>query len=259
MTKRTVVTMSSRDSTVFLKPDWPAPTLVGALVTTRIGGVSAPPYAGFNLAAHVGDAPSAVTANRNLLQQYLTGLNAPQWLQQVHGTQVAVAHPDGKERRGDAVITDRLNLPCAILTADCLPVFFCDQSGDQVAVAHAGWRGLAAGVLEAVLARFVAPSSEIIVWLGPAIGPKHFEVGASVRDAFVEVAPDMARAFSAHRSAPGQWFANLYQIARYRLQKQGVTCISGGDFCTYADAERFYSYRRDGLTGRMASLIWRKI
>ena len=241
----------------YILPDWSAPKSVGALVTTRVGGVSKKPYDSFNLALHVDDAIAAVTENRERLQQRLGTICKPQWLEQVHGIAVVEAVAGGPVLRGDAVITEKAGLPCAVLTADCLPVFFCDLSGSQVAVAHAGWRGLAHGVLEATLAKFNAPPDEIMAWLGPAIGPEYFEVGPEVQESFVSHMPQAAQAFVPNKEHAGYYFADLYQLARLRLQAQGVTQITGGGYCTYSDAARFYSYRRENCTGRMASLIWR--
>lgn len=239
-----------------ITPDWPAPANVRALVTTRQGGVSSPPFDTFNLGLHVQDKPEHVQQNRQRLQQHLGASHEPQWLRQVHGKQVVAAKPDGAVREADASFTDRPGLPCAVMTADCLPVFFCTQQGDRVAVAHAGWRGLASGVLETTLDKLQTPAEAVLVWLGPAIGPRQFEVGAEVRAAFVDFSASCQSAFQAHAEKPGYWLADLYQLARLRLQMQGVENIYGGDFCTFTDSKRFFSYRRDGVTGRMASLIW---
>ena len=234
-------------------PDWPAPTSVRALTTTRAGGVSRGPWAALNLAAHVDDDPAAVAANRARLIEAF-GLPAePLWLDQVHGTAV---HVSGY-RRGtcaDACFADRPGAVCAVLTADCLPVLICDRSGTAVAAAHAGWRGLLAGVIEQTLAHFDAAAADLLVWLGPAIGPQAFEVGDEVRSAFLADDDAADVHFLPHR--PGHWLADLYGLARLRLQRRGVAAIHGGGLCTYNDSDRFYSYRRDGVTGRMASLIW---
>lgn len=244
------------DGDQYIVPDWPAPERVAAVVTCRAGGDSCAPYESFNLALHVGDDSGAVMVNRARLQSQLTSVHEPQWLEQVHGIEVVKAVAGGPVQTGDALITDQAKLPCAVLTADCLPVMFCDTQGTEVAVAHAGWRGLAAGVLEATLAKFRAPGSRIMAWLGPAIGPDHFEVGDEVRDCFVQDSVEAAQAFTVNESKAGHWFADLYRLARLRLERSGVTQIYGGGFCTYTDSARFYSYRRDGITGRMASLIW---
>lgn len=239
-----------------IRPDWPAPKNVRALVTTRQGGVSQPPYDDFNLAMHVGDNPEQVQRNRQQLQQVLETPYEPQWLQQVHGCRVVPARADGEAPEADASFTRQPGLPCAVLTADCLPVLFCTTGGDQVAAAHAGWRGLADGILEATLRSFNAPASEIMAWLGPAIGPEQFEVGADVRDAFLTFSADSAWAFTPHPVKDGYWFGDMYQLACQRLVNQGVVQIYGGSFCTYNEKERFFSYRRNEVTGRMASIVW---
>lgn len=240
----------------FIQPDWPAPETVRALVTTRQGGVSLPPFKSFNLGLHVGDNPEHVQQNRQRLQQYLGTANKPQWLRQVHGNRVVAAKPDADVPEADACFTDLPNLPCAVMTADCLPVFFCTRQGDRVAVAHAGWRGLAGGVLEATLDKMQVAAREVLVWLGPAIGPQQFEVGGEVRDAFIAFSACCSEAFINHPTKPNHWFADIYQLARIRLQLRGVDKVYGGDFCTYSNSEQFFSYRRDADTGRMANLIW---
>lgn len=252
--------MSLKDS--FIVPDWPVPAHVRAVVTTRQGGVSHAPFDSFNLAFHVGDQAQAVVENRRSLLAALNELGpcGPiQWLQQVHGTTVIDAFSEPKRRaqlvpEADAVTTVQRGLPCAVMTADCLPVLFCNQTGSRVAAAHAGWRGLCAGVLEATLARFDNPA-EVICWLGPAIGPQAFEVGEDVRQAFL--ATDMASdsAF-VPTGVPGKYRADIYELARLRLTRAGVGLIAGGGDCTFRDTERFYSYRREPVTGRMATVIW---
>lgn len=240
------------DSSPLISADWPAPANVRALATTRVGGVSAPPYESLNLAAHVGDDPAAVEENRDRLVRAAGLPGEPRWLSQVHGCQVVDAGAAAAGCEADAASTDRPGVVCAVLTADCLPVLFCDAAGTRVAAAHAGWRGLAGGVLEAAVAGF--GGGEVRAWLGPAIGPDAFEVGPEVRAAFVEADPATAAAFRAGRG--DRFFADLYTLARHRLRAAGVTAVSGGGFCTYHEADRFYSYRRDGQTGRMASLVW---
>lgn len=240
----------------YLLPDWPAPSNIGALVTTRMGGVSCPPYQAFNLALHVDDQPASVLENRRQLQRLLGTGSRFQWLNQVHGTRVVKALLGGGEQAADGLYSREPNVVCAILTADCLPVFFCTADGQQVALAHAGWRGLAAGILEQTLDTFTVPSQDLLVWLGPAIGPRHFKVGDEVRDIYLSVSGSFAEAFLSQ--SKGYWLADLYRLATLRLNMRGVKAIYGGDHCTFADTERFYSYRRDGLTGRMASLIWIK-
>lgn len=245
-----------------LIPDWPAPATVHAAVSTRAGGVSPAPWDSLNLGTHVGDDPARVRENRARLQAALAAIapaQAPQWLNQVHGTRVVEAEPDAGRRAGwlpdaDAVTTTRAQLPCVVMTADCLPVFFCDRAGTRVAVAHAGWRGLCEGVLEATLAVFPDPA-QVLAWLGPAIGPDAFEVGGEVRDAFLARQAGAAVHF---RPSPndGRFLADIYGLARLRLAAAGVTAISGGGLCTFSDGERFFSYRRDGQTGRLAAAIW---
>lgn len=235
----------------FIVPDWPAPARVRALQTTRQGGLSRAPYASLNFGMHVGDNALTVAANRNLLNTMVP--SEPVWLEQVHGTAVLMAESAGCAPTADACITRSANAVCAVMTADCLPVFLCDDVGTVAGVAHAGWRGLADGVIEStVIAMKTAPSS-LLAWLGPAIGPQAFEVGAEVREAFMRHDAASEFAFVPHGD---KYLADIYLLARQRLQALGVNRIYGGDFCTYSDAERFFSYRRDGRTGRMASLIW---
>ena len=235
----------------WLTPNWPAPARVKACITTRTGGVSLAPFDSFNLGEHVEDDPVAVAKNR---QRLLSQLGCqPAWLRQVHG--VAVAHADPAALlEADASWTATPGIACTIMTADCLPVLFCDRAGMRVAAAHAGWRGLAAGVLEASLDALACAPDEVLVWLGPAIGPQAFEVGAEVRAAFVSAHPQAAGAFVPSAN-PGRFLADLYQLARIRLAARGVGAVYGGGFCTYNDP-RFYSYRRSARTGRFASLIW---
>ena len=236
----------------FIRPHWPAPPTVHALTTTRRGGVSAPPWESFNLGAHVGDDPGAVAENRRRLHRAAALPEAVEWLDQVHGTRIRV--PGSDERCADGRFSDRPEEVCAVLTADCLPILLCNRSGTAVAAVHAGWRGLLAGVVEAALDCFPDDPSAIMAWMGPAIGPDAFEVGGEVREAFLEEDPGAAPAFRGGRG--GRWLADLYTLARRRFQRRGVTGIHGGGFCTYQEAGRFFSYRREWTTGRMASLIW---
>lgn len=242
-----------------IQPQWPAPAGVAALCTVRGGGVSLDPFADFNLAAHVGDDPAAVATNRRRLLESCPGLSAIGWLQQVHGT-AAVAADSTTTPTADAVFSREQGLGCAVLTADCLPVLFCDRAATRVAAAHAGWRGLCAGVLENTVAALTAAPDKLMAWLGPAIGPAHFEVGPEVRAAFLEAAPAGAREATGHCFRPSaradHFLADLYELARLRLRGVGVEAIYGGGFCTFAEAELFYSYRREPVTGRMASLIY---
>ena len=235
----------------WLQPDWPAPPAVRACVTTRSGGVSVAPFDTFNLGDHVGDDPLAVAGNRRYLQDVL-GCRAG-WLAQVHSCAAVEADPAACPT-ADASWSDTPGEACAVLTADCLPVLFCDRAGTRVAAAHAGWRGLAGGVLEATLQALAVPAQDVLAWLGPAIGPAAFEVGPEVREAFVAQHADATRAFTASRNA-GRYMADLYQLARIRLAAAGVAAVYGGGLCTFSDP-RFYSYRRAAQTGRFASLIW---
>lgn len=235
-------------------PDWPLPAGVKACSTTRSGGVSLPPYDSLNLGTHVGDEVQTVQDNR---QRLVVGAGLPQmpvWLEQVHGTRVV--RLDGQtptDLQADAVYSNVPGQVCAVMTADCLPVLFCSQAGDEVAAAHAGWRGLCNGVLEQTLAAFSAEPAGISAWLGPAIGPQQFEVGPEVRTAFIAVDAAAALAFTPHGD---KYLADIYLLARQRLQRAGVQAIYGGDRCTVSEISHFFSYRRDGITGRLASLIW---
>jgi len=235
----------------WLTPDWPAPASVRACVTTREGGVSEAPFDSLNLGDHVDDRPEAVAENRRRLTEHLS--IQPVWLQQVHGITVVHADP-GIVATADASWTAMPSIACAAMTADCLPALFCDRAGTRVAAAHAGWRGLAAGVLEATLDSLDVPADEVLVWLGPAIGPKAFEVGPEVREVFINQLPEAAEAFVPSNNA-GKFMADIYLLARLRLAERGVTAVYGGGFCTVTDP-RFFSYRRASRTGRFASLVW---
>ncbi|MFC3394668.1 purine nucleoside phosphorylase YfiH [Brenneria rubrifaciens] len=239
---------------MLIHPEWPLPENVRALSTTRDGGVSLPPYDSLNLGSHVGDDLEKVMLNRLILVDGAALPSMPHWLEQVHGTEVI--HIDDTPPlsvRGDAAYTTHKGQVCAVMTADCLPVLFCSVAGDEVAAAHAGWRGLCEGVLEETLSRFRAEPSQIMAWLGPAIGPDAFEVGLEVREAFIK---NDAMAASAFKPYNKKFFADIYQLARQRLHASGVVQIFGGNFCTVSDSQKFFSYRRDRVTGRMASLIW---
>jgi polyphenol oxidase len=245
-------------------PDWiDLPPNVGVLSTTRRRGVSGAPYddgnggGGLNLGVHVGDDPACVQRNRALLRAWLP--SEPAWLMQEHGTKVLDAGAVGSASRADASISTRPGVVCAIQTADCLPVLLSDTAGRVVGAAHAGWRGLANGVLQNTVAMMRdAGAEDVLAWLGPAIGAQRFEVGADVFDAFVARDGGMASAFKPIASREGKYLADIYLLARKTLAATGVTRVAGGDLCTVTDAQRFYSYRRDGTTGRMASLIWIK-
>lgn len=238
----------------WITPTWNAPLNVKAYSSTRHGGLSLSPFDSFNLATHVGDEPASVAANRALLKQNLALPSEPCWMQQVHGTQVLSAASENMEACADASFTTARGQVCVVMTADCLPVFFCDRAGTKVAVAHAGWRGLAAGVLENTLDALAVPPEEVLVWLAPAISVKAFEVGEDVRVAFMAQDAHAAQAFIFKDET--HWFADLYLLARQRLAARGVLAVAGGEYCTFSEPELFYSYRREAKTGRMAHLIW---
>lgn len=272
-------------SSTFIVPDWPAPPNVKALQTTRLGGVSAAPYDSLNLGDHVNDAPLNVAKNRQLLNAFVP--SEPVWLKQVHGVRVIDAALSSCLESADASFTQQKNVVCVTMTADCLPVLLCNQAGTVVAAVHAGWRSLCDGVIEATLVSMQAAnpqlqSAQLMAWLGPAIGPTEFEVGGEVRAQFIAQDPDAALAFVPKGD---KWLGNLYQIASQRLNRLGITAIYGAGltgsmqsdtsqsnkshldgeqsqlvevqpWCTYSDTERFFSFRRDGDTGRMATLIW---
>lgn len=249
-----------------LPADWRAPPGVQAVATTRVGGVSAAPMDTLNLAIHVGDLPGAVAENRHRLRAAAGLADEPRWLRQVHGSTVADldALPEDSLPQADAAVTRRPGTVCAVLSADCLPVLFAAADGSVVGAAHAGWRGLAAGVLEATVAALrsrATPGAELVCWIGPGIGAANFEVGGEVRAAFLAADPQAGAAFE--RGREGRWWCDLVQLARRRLAALGVTAVGGGNWCTYADEQRFYSHRRDvqhrghASTGRSATLIWR--
>ncbi len=235
----------------WIVPDWPAPKNVRSLITTRVGGVSVGAYASLNLGDHVGDDAQAVKQNRAALKKILPA--EPCWLQQVHGSSVLALENYQAPVEADASVTQSEHLICAIMTADCLPVLLCDELGTSVGAAHAGWRGLNAGVIENTVAQMQCPPARLMAYLGPAIGPQRFEVGGEVREAFLRNDAQAAVAFS--EQADGKFLADIYLLARQRLGKAGVTRIYGGQFCT-VEEHRFFSYRRDKTTGRMAALIW---
>ena len=237
-----------------LEPQWPAPRAVRAAFTLRGGGVSGGPYASLNLGAHVGDDAVAVAENRIRLRAQLKLPGEPEWVEQVHGTGVLDLDAPESVRVADAVIARRGGQICVVQVADCLPVLFASLRGDTVAVAHAGWRGLVAGVLEETVRRLGVDPRELLAWLGPAIGPRHFEVGGEVRTAFLAHDAAAASAFTANDR--GRWQCDLRALARQRLVATGVGAVYGVDSCTYSDPARFFSYRRDGRCGRMAALIW---
>lgn len=239
----------------FIQPQWPAPANVKALQSTRMGGVSIAHFASLNFGAHVGDDPIAVAENRQLLSAYLP--TEPVWVNQVHGVDVIDAAVSSCLQNADASFTTKPNVVCVTMTADCLPLLLCDKKGSVVAAVHAGWRGLCDGVIEAAIAKMQVSPSEILVWLGPAIGPNAFEVGDDVREQFLVKDSQAELAFKRNGD---KWLCNLYLIARQRLNNLGVMQVYGAsvneDFCTYTDKARFFSFRRDNVTGRMASMIW---
>jgi len=240
----------------WLVPDWPVPSTVKAFITTRAGGVSQGPYASLNLGLRTGDDPQAVTENRSRLRAVLP--QEPKWLRQVHGAAVVdadtLAGTQIEPSEADAAVARRAGTVCAVMVADCVPVLLADRAGTTVAVAHAGWRGLAAGVIENAVSRMGVAPREVLAWLGPGIGPRAFEVGADVRGAFLARDAGSDAAFVSH--APGKWLADLYALARRRLSGIGVASVHGGGLCTHSDAQRFFSYRRERVTGRHAALIW---
>jgi hypothetical protein len=236
----------------WIVPAWPAPAGVRALITTRLGGVSERAYASLNLADHVGDDANRVRENRRRLALRVPA--EPVWLMQEHGIRVVRADDASIGTRGDAAVAFRPGRACAVLTADCLPVLLCDRRARSVAAVHAGWRGLAAGVIEAAVAAMDADAESVLAYLGPAIGPASFEVGADVRTAFLARDPAAAAAFEP--LASGKFMADLYRLARRRLAACGITEVWGGDYDTFAESHRFFSYRRDRTTGRMAAVTW---
>lgn len=238
-----------------ITPAWTAPNTVSALSTIRQGGVSVAPFDSFNVGLHVGDDEQAVLANRALLTNQLP--NPAVWLNQTHSSDVIVIDEQSdlsQVRAADALYTRLVKQPLAIMTADCLPVLLCSSSGDEVAAVHGGWRGLAQGILANTVSHFQVPASDIIAWLGPAIGPSQFEVGQDVKDSFCLQNPVHQQAFTAKHE---KYMADIYLLARQQLAQLGVVKIHGGEHCTVTEKSQFFSYRRDGQTGRMASLIWR--
>jgi len=237
----------------WITPDWPVPSIVHAAATLRTGGVSVGTFNSLNAALHVGDNADWVRQNRVIIKDMLGLPSEPVWLEQIHGDRVVDAASVDLLQQADASYTDKPGIVCAVMTADCLPLLVCAPDGSRVAAIHAGWRGLLAGVISNTLA--VIASSDALVWLGPAIGPDCFEVGDDVREAFLNKAIAFTAAFKPQ--GKGKWLADIYQLARIDLAAQGINNIYGGVFCTFTEQQRFYSYRRDKETGRMAALIWR--
>jgi len=238
-------------------PEWPAPDNIIAFTTTRIGGVSKGEYQGLNLADHVGDNRVDVEDNRHQLLSICEGLDSIKWLQQVHSITAIEAEKDHTEP-ADASYTSQIGIGCAVMTADCLPLLVCHQDGREVAAIHAGWRGLLDGVIESTIHLMKSTPGELLVWLGPAISSQHYEVGPEIHKQFVLHNQQAASAFTPSEGRKNHFMANLYMLAKQRLEALGVNAVYGGDHCTYTDRNQFYSYRRDGKTGRIASLIYRK-
>ena len=236
----------------WIVPDWPAPARVRALITSRNGGGSSGPYTSMNLGLRVDDDPDVVEANRRLLKHFLPA--EPKWLNQVHGTAVVDAETITRPVEADASVAASPGCVSAVLVADCLPILFANRSGSVVAAAHAGWRGLVAGVIENTVRALDTPPRNLLAYLGPAIGPSAFEVGDEVRNAFVAADPAADYAFHPHK--PGKWLADLFVLARQRLAQAGLLNVYGGGQCTYSDPARFFSHRRDKVSGRMAALVW---
>jgi len=237
-----------------IKPDWPAPAHVQAFTTTRLGGTSQPPFDSLNLGAHVNDAISSVNENRHIIEQSTAMPASPLWLEQTHSTKVITSQTWQPGIEADAIYSNETGQVCTVLTADCLPLLLCDHTGQQIAAIHAGWRGLLSGVIENTLPYFNGENKNILVWLGPAIGPNQFEVGTEVYQAFVNKHQQAANAFI--QTDADHYLANIYLLARQRLAQLGIHAVYGGEHCTVTDAEQFFSYRRDGVCGRMASVIW---
>ena len=246
----------TKEGLLWIAPAWPAPPSVRTVVTTRSGGESRAPYGSLNLDSGNGDMPAAVAHNRARLRSSLGFEREPCWLDQVHGSDAICSARYDRPPQADASVGSAGSPPCAVLTADCLPVVLCDTSGTRVGIAHAGWRGLAGGVIANCVAAMERPPHELLAWLGPAIGPESYEIGSEVRDALAAAAPGTRLAFVPSPSGIGRWLADLYSIAAAQLESLGVERVYGGKFCTYRDKARFFSFRRDGTTGRFATLAW---
>ncbi|NKB34291.1 MAG: peptidoglycan editing factor PgeF [Pseudomonadales bacterium] len=245
----------------FLNADWPAPRNVHAMVTTRSGGISESPYASFNLANHVGDNPLAVAGNRDLLREDLPPRISYQWLDQIHGADVITIESAGHKISADGLVSSESGVACCVLTADCLPMLFSNKQGTEIAAVHGGWRGLHGGILENAVNAMESDSADILVWLGPAIGPCHYEVGSEIKQKFLENSASESHIETIEQSftastKEGKFQFDLYQFAKLQLALLGVTEVYGGGQCTHCDDMTFYSYRRDGATGRMASIIY---
>lgn len=245
------------ETTEYITPDWPAPPSIKALTTTRHGGMSHSPFHTFNLADHVGDEPDRVATNRHLLHKKFSLPTQPIWLNQTHSTHIIDAATVTGIPTADASYSNKPNVVCAVLSGDCLPLLICDKAATVVSAIHAGWKGLANGVIENTINTLPVKPSDLLVWLGPAIGDQVYEVGWNVVSAFTQHDPAAIDVFVPLDST--HWLANLYALARMRLSRLGVTQIYGGNHCTYTEKNLFYSFRREGITGRMATLIWREI
>ncbi|WP_289244575.1 peptidoglycan editing factor PgeF [Methylophaga sp. UBA678] len=243
-----------RKSLEFVTPDWTMPDHIQAYTTTRKGGVSPPPYDSLNLAEHVNDTHENVEKNRQLLASALTLPASPLWLQQTHSTKVINSQDWYEGIEADAIYCNQNDHVCAIMTADCLPLLISNEAGTEIAAIHAGWRGLADSIIETTISRFQDSTDKLHVWLGPAIGPEKFEVGQDVFEAFINHSDTAQVAFQ--QTDNSHYLADIYQLARLRLRQLGITQMSGGDACTVTETSRFFSYRRDGETGRIVSLIW---
>ena len=238
----------------WIVPDWPAPKNIKAISTTRNGGYSLAPYKQLNLGLHVGDDVDLVLKNRQLITDSAQLPEAPRWLEQTHSTNVLTSQNWQTDSVADAMVSQHSDHVCTVMTADCLPILLCDQQGTMVAAIHAGWRGLQAGIIENTIKHFSCPAAEIMAWFGPAIGPSQFEVGEEVYQQFVCSAPQASSAFQP--TDEQHYLANIYLLAKQRLNSNGISAIYGGQLCTVSDSQQFFSYRREGVTGRMATMIW---
>jgi hypothetical protein len=241
--------------TKYIAPIWPAPKNLSAFATTRKGGYSLPPFDSFNLANHVGDNEALVLKNRALLRETLELPSEPVWLNQQH-TNIVVDAANPETLNADGAYTNQKNIVCVAMTADCLPVLLCDEKGHEIAALHAGWRGLFNGIIESGVRRFQSERKNMMAWLGPAISSPYFEVGEEVRDAFIHQNAELKESFI--ENDPKKFLMDVYKIARNQLQQLGVTKIYSDHYCTFKQRDLFYSYRRDNVTGRIATLIWRR-
>ena len=246
--------LQTPDNIRWIPADWPVPEHVQAGTTTRIGGYSRGTYASMNLASHVDDNPDYVFQNRILIREQLSLPDEPLWLQQIHSNKVINLAKENVNQPADGAYTNKHNQICVVLTADCLPLLLCNTTGTEIAAIHIGWRGFSRNIITSALNAFTAKPQELMAWIGPYISAKHYEVGEEVRTACLKLINDTNTVFRPAR--PGHWFADMQGLVRQQLQTAGVHEIFGGDNCTYTDYQHFYSYRRDGITGRVASFIW---